>query len=256
MKKIYKLALSVALVMGAWTSANAQSGAFFFDGKQLANCDTITMEAEPNNIYDEKGNVIATLDYRIETKQRLMFHNLSGKDLERASGKMFVDEANRAKIKGFQWCGLNGLCVNGDLTSGSITKQNVKMAAGKKDSQLADIIFEVGKYAEATAGITISTGVGLDRYTVYIRAVYSPVSGINEVSSSAKLTFANNQLSYNFSKVAGYSINVYSVSGALVKSQNLSQSGSLSLGDLQRGLYIAEVKANGKKIATRKCLVE
>ena len=130
------------------------------------------------------------------------------------------------------------------------------MAADAKDAQLADIMFEVGKYAEATASISISTGIGLDRYTVYIHAVYGPESGINEVSGNAKLGFANNQLTYNFPKVANYSVNVYSVSGALVKSENLSQSGSLSLDGMQRGLYIAEVKANGKKIATHKCLVE
>ena len=66
---------------------------------------------------------------------------------------------------------------------------------------------------------------------------------------------AGNQVVYSFDAPAARQLNVYSVTGALVKQEALESAGMVSLQALGKGIYLYEVVENGERVAARKCVV-
>ena len=81
-----------------------------------------------------------------------------------------------------------------------------------------------------------------------------PVGGITE-EHFAKISIANKTLSYNFNDNTDRTLNLYGVSGKLIKSATLAQQGSLTLNDLHHGVYIYEMLTNGKRTAAHKFVI-
>ena len=55
--------------------------------------------------------------------------------------------------------------------------------------------------------------------------------------------------------VANRQLNIYNVTGSLVKSVSLETEGTVAINSLNKGVYIYEVKENGKRIAAHKCVI-
>ena len=158
----------------------------------------------------------------------------------------------------FMWCmgvdekGNPGIGTCLPIAGLSETKR-VNLPAGKEvnlDLHWLDIMFK--EYKTDVATVTVSAN-GKSQ-TIKMKFIYSDPTGIESLNND-QMRVANKQFTYNFSSNADRVLNVYGVSGRMVKSATLAQNGSVSLNDLQHGVYIYEVQTNGKRTATHKFVV-
>ena len=91
--------------------------------------------------------------------------------------------------------------------------------------------------------------------TVTAEINYDPTVSIADVDATKSVFVANNQVVYSFDAPAARQLNVYSVTGALVKQEVLETAGTVSLNALGKGIYLYEVVENGERVAARKCVV-
>lgn len=84
---------------------------------------------------------------------------------------------------------------------------------------------------------------------------YDPTVSIDDVNAAKSVFVADNQVVYSFDAPAARQLNVYSVTGALVKQEALESAGTVSLNALGKGIYLYEVVENGERVAARKCVV-
>ena len=91
--------------------------------------------------------------------------------------------------------------------------------------------------------------------TVTAEVNYDPTVSIDDVNAEKSVFVAGNQVVYSFDAPAARQLNVYSVTGALVKQEALESAGMVSLQALGKGIYLYEVVENGERVAARKCVV-
>ena len=91
--------------------------------------------------------------------------------------------------------------------------------------------------------------------TVTAEVDYDPTVSIDDVNAEKSVFVAGNQVVYSFDAPAARQLNVYSVTGALVKQEALESAGMVSLQALGKGIYLYEVVENGERVAARKCVV-
>ena len=84
---------------------------------------------------------------------------------------------------------------------------------------------------------------------------YDPTVSIDDVNAAKSVFVAGNQVVYSFDAPAARQLNVYSVTGALVKQEALESAGTVSLNALGKGIYLYEVVENGERVAAHKCVV-
>ncbi len=84
---------------------------------------------------------------------------------------------------------------------------------------------------------------------------YDPSVSIDDVNAANAVFVADNQVVYSFDAPAARQLNVYSVTGALVKQEALESAGTVSLNALGKGIYLYEVVENGERVAAHKCVV-
>lgn len=135
----------------------------------------------------------------------------------------------------------------------SFTKKGNIAGQSKEGVQLHLGEREIGDYGTFQAKVTITSGAFKLSYIQEF--VYDKEHAGIESTQGDKISVADNQLSYNFSSNAHRVLNIYGVSGRLMKRFNLSQSGTADL-QLQRGVYIYEILANGKRVAAHKFIVK
>lgn len=91
---------------------------------------------------------------------------------------------------------------------------------------------------------------------VTVKYNYNPGgSSISSVYGENNVYVADNALQYAFDKAANRSLNIYSITGSLVKSEVLDNAGSVALDNLNKGVYLYEIMENGKRIAAHKCVI-
>mgnify|MGYP000006175946 CR=1 FL=1 len=90
--------------------------------------------------------------------------------------------------------------------------------------------------------------------TITVNLNNDPTS-INSLEANANVYFSGNEFSYHFNDVANRQLNIYNVTGSLVKSVSLETEGTVAINNLNKGVYIYEVKENGKRIAAHKCVI-
>lgn len=84
---------------------------------------------------------------------------------------------------------------------------------------------------------------------------YDPSVSIDDVNAANAVFVADNQVVYSFDAPAARQLNVYSVTGALVKQEALESAGTVSLNALGKGIYLYEVVENGERVSAHKCVV-
>lgn len=147
-------------------------------------------------------------------------------------------------------------CFNGcEIINGESFTKNGNIESHEKEGvQLHLGELQIGDYKTVQTKVTITSGSFKLSYIQEFVYDKEHATGI-ESTQGDKVSVANNQLSYNFSNNAHRALNIYGVSGRLMKRFNLSQSGTVDL-QLQRGVYIYEILANGKRVATHKFIIK
>lgn len=91
--------------------------------------------------------------------------------------------------------------------------------------------------------------------TVTVNFLRGSYNSINSLDANTNVYFSGNEFSYHFNDVANRQLNIYNVTGSLVKSVSLETEGTVAINNLNKGVYIYEVKENGKRIAAHKCVI-
>ncbi len=91
--------------------------------------------------------------------------------------------------------------------------------------------------------------------TVIVDFNYGDAASMSTVYGESNVYVADNALQYSFGNAANRSLNIYSITGALVKSEVLENAGTVSLNNLNKGVYLYEIMQNGKRIAAHKCVI-
>ena len=150
----------------------------------------------------------------------------------------------------FSWCIL-GSCK--PMTGASMSQSFSLQPGAKENLQLHAEGFNFGEYKTNVAHVSVTSNGQTQKIT--IKYIYSETAGI-ENARVDQISIANNQLYYNFANNAVHQLNIYGVSGRMVKSENLSQNGSIALNELHRGVYIYEITTNGKRTAAHKFVLK
>lgn len=235
MKKIFTL-LFCALTAFA---ANAQVE-FIHNGGSVAEGATIEFHAEVLDFGD--GFCL------VECSPDAPFVRNAG--TSEAKVTVTVTKTNAASDR-LTWCGITSSCmpINGESETRSCT-----LGAGEQTALALHGDFTEGVYGTYTAKVTAKAGLSGSK-TIYIKFVYSEENNI-ENTVADRLYVSGKTLNYSFGNDDQHTINLYSVSGRLVKSAKVSQKGNLSLSSLNRGVYIYEVVTNGKRQQAHKFVIK
>ena len=237
MKKIFTL---VFCVLAAFT-ASAQIE-IVKDGKVVKDGETIEFFATEDNFGTEEEPWYFVTCSPTEP----MIVNKGAKD---ANVNVLVEKENASDE--FSWCILNSC----KPFSGASMSQSFSLKAGAKEGlQLHAEGYEAGQYTSRVVHVTVSANGQTQKITIKYTYAKDP-TGI-ESTQADRVAVANKQLSYSFSSNADRQLNVYGVSGRLVKSESLSQNGVVALNDLHRGVYIYEITANGKRTSAHKFVIK
>ena len=237
MKKIFTL---VFCVLAAFT-ASAQIE-IVKDGKVVKDGETIEFFATEDNFGTEEEPWYFVTCSPTEP----MIVNKGAKD---ANVNVLVEKEDASDK--FSWCML-GSCQ--DLEKPSMSKSFSLKAGAKEGLQLHAEGFEQGQYTSKVAYVTVTANGKTQKIT--IKYTYAKDATGIESTQEDRVAVSNKQLSYSFSSNADRQLNVYGVSGRLVKSESLSQNGVVALNELQRGVYIYEITANGKRTSAHKFVIK
>lgn len=235
MKKIFTLMICAVFAIAAKAQVE-----FIHNGEVVADGATIEFHAE---VLDLGGGFII-----LECAPNEPFvKNAGGSD---ANVTVTVEKTKPESDK-LTWCGITSSCmpISGDSETRSAT-----IAAGAQSPLALHADFEEGEYATYTAKVTAKAGLSAAK-TIYIKFVYADAAGIEENAVADKVSINGKNLNYSFGTAAQRTLNVYGVSGRLMKSVKLGQNGSVSLNALPNGVYIYEVKQNGKRAQAHKFIL-
>lgn len=151
----------------------------------------------------------------------------------------------------FTWCGITSSC---SPMKDSKEVREGTLAAGAQSALALHADFEEGTYTTYTAKVTVKAGLTSSR-TIYIKFIYGETDGIDATTMTDKVNVSGKTLSFDFANDAQRTLNIYGVSGRLVKSVKVGQNGNIALHSLPRGIYIYEVKVNGKRSQTHKFVI-
>lgn len=159
-----------------------------------------------------------------------------------------------------QWCGIDQSCIT---FKESLEKRGTVQSVGPLEVRNTaglqlEMKFPEGSYGKVTAKIELLSD-GEHVITFYTYYDYNSTStGISQATGSQSgLRFDGQALRYSFDTSAPRAVQLYSVDGREVKSAALTAtSGSLSLGDLPKGVYVYRLIENGKRTASGKALLK
>lgn len=161
-----------------------------------------------------------------------------------------VEKTDAAKDK-LTWCGITTSCspIKGDSET-----RSAKFAAGEEKPLALHADFEEGQFTSYTAKVTAKAGVSGSK-TIFVKFVYSDEANIESNAVADRVSVNGKTLNYNFATATQHTLCIYGVSGRLMKTVRLSQSGNVSLESLPNGVYIYEVKQNGKRKQAHKFIL-
>lgn len=240
MKKFFSL-LAVALC--SFTSVLAQVTVKNGD-EVINNGDILTFYAKET--IDEFG----TGDTLVQINQKEPNFSLT------QAGTMNITITARENALGHtQWCGIDGLCK--DILSKSTTKTSSMMGLPVPMDLHAH--FTLGQYDNYLFTVNVQFGL-TNVMSFYINYVYNAehATGIAGVTANqAQVVFTGNALNCQFANAASRTVQVYSLDGKLVKSVATSQAqATISLNDLQQGVYVYSVAEGGQKVKSGKVVLK
>jgi hypothetical protein len=233
MKKIFTLLLFIFTTF----AANAQVE-FIHNGKVVEEGATIEFKAE---VLDFGGGFTM-----VTCEPNEPFVKNTGSSTASVTVKVEKTDPDNDQLT---WCGITSSCMP---IKGASESRRCTLGAGEQSALALHGTFTDGVYATYTAKVTASVS-GSER-TIYIKFVYDDEANIE--STVADMVKVNgNTIHYNFASNGNRTLNVYGVSGRLMKSVKIGQNGTLSLQGLQRGAYIYEVKLNGQRQQAHKFIL-
>ena len=245
-----KFTLFAAMLLSYGVSF-AQTVEFVRNGEVLADGTTIKV----SEIHDS------------EMSPEVLVRNSSGEEVVTV---LKITTVKKGEVGFCGYCGFGTECVN--VGEGQPVARGVNLSAGETVDPAIHwqgvrgenpIVDAIVKYELKTGGVleynkdtgTISVvDEGNTVSTITVNFNNDPTS-INSLDANANVYFSGNEFSYHFNDVANRQLNIYNVTGSLVKSVSLETEGTVAINNLNKGVYIYEVKENGKRLAAHKCVI-
>lgn len=155
-----------------------------------------------------------------------------------------------------KWCAIIGVC---EEIKQKITTRSTQTVVDFPIPMELHAEFKPGKYDSYVVNVELKNG--LTRIMSFtIRYVYDAehATGIAGVTANqAQVVFTGNALNCQFANAASRTVQVYSLDGKLVKSVATSQAqATISLNDLQQGVYVYSVAEGGQKVKSGKVVLK
>ena len=231
MKKIFTLSIISILAL----CANAQKLSWECDGKAVANGSSVVSTAVENAVipgYREFHNLKPELLLLSDTEGQVVI------TAEYVSGPTISVCPN--------------VCANLDGDNTKYTFDPLEVSAnGKADMTIHAALSSATEIATAVVKVS---AMYVDQpettISVTLKMTNDPSeAGVSAVKASHSINVANGTLNYAFANAAQRTINLYAMSGQMVKSISTAKaSGAVELAGLRNGIYLYRVVENGKTL--------
>ena len=231
MNKIFTLSIISILAL----CANAQKLSWECDGKAVANGSSVVSTAVENAVipgYREFHNLKPELLLLSDTEGQVVI------TAEYVSGPTISVCPN--------------VCANLDGDNTKYTFDPLEVSAnGKADMT---IHAELSSATEIATAVVKVSAMYVDQpettISVTLKMTNDPSeAGVSAVKASHSINVANGTLNYAFANAAQRTINLYAMSGQMVKSISTAKaSGAVELAGLRNGIYLYRVVENGKTL--------
>ena len=232
MKKIFTLSIISILAL----CANAQKLSWECDGKAVANGSSVVSTAVENEV--KIPGVLETYNLKPEL---LLLSDTEGQVVitaEYVSGPMISVCPN--------------VCANLDGDNTKYTFDPLEVSAnGKADMTIHAALSSATEIATAVVKVS---AMYVDQpettISVTLKMTNDPSeAGVSAVKASHSINVANGTLNYAFANAAQRTINLYAMSGQMVKSISTAKAaGAVELAGLRTGIYLYRVVENGKTL--------
>ena len=232
MKKIFTLSIISILAL----CANAQKLSWECDGKAVANGSSVVSTAVENEVI---------------IPGKLEFHNLKPELLllSDTEGQVVI---TAEYVSGPTISVCPNVCANLDGDNTKYTFDPLEVSAnGKADMT---IHAELSSATEIATAVVKVSAMYVDQpettISVTLKMTNDPSeAGVSAVMASHSINVANGTLNYAFANAAQRTINLYAMSGQMVKSISTAKaSGAVELSCLRTGIYLYRVVENGKTL--------
>ena len=231
MKKIFTLSIISILAL----CANAQKLSWECDGKAVANGSSVVSTAVENAVipgYREFHNLKPELLLLSDTEGQVVI------TAEYVSGPTISVCPN--------------VCANLDGDNTKYTFDPLEVSANSKtDMTIHAALSSATEIATAVVKVSV---MYVDQpettISVTLKMTNDPSeAGVSAVKASHSINVANGTLNYAFANAAQRTINLYAMSGQMVKSISTAKaSGAVELAGLRNGIYLYRVVENGKTL--------
>ena len=232
MNKIFTLSIISILAL----CANAQKLSWECDGKAVANGSSVVSTAVENEVI---------------IPGKLEFHNLKPELLllSDTEGQVVI---TAEYVSGPMISVCSNVCANLDGDNTKYTFDPLEVSAnGKADMTIHAALSSATEIATAVVKVS---AMYVDQpettISVTLKMTNDPSeAGVSAVMASHSINVANGTLNYAFANAAQRTINLYAMSGQMVKSISTAKaSGAVELAGLRTGIYLYRVVENGKTL--------
>ena len=232
MKKIFTLSIISILAL----CANAQKLSWECDGKAVANGSSVVSTAVENEVI-----IPGKLEFHNLKPELLLLSDTEGQVVitaEYVSGPMISVCPN--------------VCANLDGDNTKYTFDPLEVSAnGKADMTIHAALSSATEIATAVVKVSaMYVNQPETTISVTLKMTNDPSeAGVSAVKASHSINVANGTLNYAFANAAQRTINLYAMSGQMVKSISTAKaSGAVELAGLRTGIYLYRVVENGKTL--------
>ena len=232
MKKIFTLSIISILAL----CANAQKLSWECDGKAVANGSSVVSTAVENEVI-----IPGALEFHNLKPELLLLSDTEGQVVitaEYVSGPMISVCPN--------------VCANLDGDNTKYIFDPLEVSANSKtDMTIHAALSSATEIATAVVKVSV---MYVDQpettISVTLKMTNDPSeAGVSAVKASHSINVANGTLNYAFANAAQRTINLYAMSGQMVKSISTAKaSGAVELACLRTGIYLYRVVENGKTL--------
>ena len=232
MKKIFTLSIISILAL----CANAQKLSWECDGKAVANGSSVVSTAVENEVIIPGA---------------LEFHNLKPELLllSDTEGQVVI---TAEYVSGPTISVCPNVCANLDGDNTKYTFDPLEVSAnGKADMTIHVALSSATEIATAVVKVSaMYVNQPETTISVTLKMTNDPSeAGVSAVKASHSINVANGTLNYAFANAAQRTINLYAMSGQMVKSISTAKaSGAVELAGLRTGIYLYRVVENGKTL--------
>lgn len=232
---------------------SAQDVVFTNNDVVLEDETTVNIDAFVDDEYQEVKAMTDGLDFfNNKLPNQIKLKNQSSSKLPIRATATILSRENEASAG---WCigiGEIGQCV--PFLEDYITKEG-SLNSGEEAPLELDAYFNYGTPGYVNFKVVVMSGIQTLR-TLYVNLNYMKGSGVHSTQNDAELSMNGNNIIYKLAEAGQHTIDVYNVTGSLVKSVEVGQEGTLSLEGLSKGIYIYTAKTNGKQVAVQKCIIK